>query len=136
MVHPRGTQGADVPEIEDCLQQIMAIQGAVGACLIDYPSGSTIGAAGGVPAGDDQHTTRTVRLLHATVEATAFATVGRPASVENVVITTGDGYHLVHPLADGFGGRLVLYLRLDRTRANLALTQRSLHAIGDRFAVG
>src|SRR5262245_30981628 len=103
----------------------MAIQGALGVSLIDYPSGSTIGAAGRSPSGEDDFTAdAAARVIHATVDTAAFATMGlrpgwadgtpsdRPSPganhVDNIVITAGNGYHLLHVLSSTLGGRLVL----------------------------
>lgn len=109
---------------------MMAIQGALGASLIDYPSGSTIGAVGRGPGGPDEFTAAgAARLIHATVQTAAFATIGQPDRVEDIVITAGNGYHLVHVLLNSIGQRLVLYVWLDRMLGNLAMTQRSLGAI-------
>jgi hypothetical protein len=126
---------ANVLNIEDCLRQVMAIQGALGASLIDYPSGSTMGAVGRGPSGhDDLTSSRTATLVHATVDTAAHASIGEPGHVEDIVITAGNGYHLVHLLGSHLGGRLVLYLWLDRMLGNLAMTQRSLRAIGAQLA--
>jgi hypothetical protein len=124
-----------VLNIEDCLRQVMAIQGALGASLIDYPSGSTIGAAGRGPHDpDDRSAAGAAQLVHATVDTAAFATVGEPGHVEDIVITAGNGYHLVHLLSGTLGGRLVLYLWLDRMLGNLAMTQRSIRTISAQLA--
>ena len=120
--------------IEDCLRQAMAIQGALGASLIDYPSGSTIGALGRGPNGVDESTAvGPADLVHATVDTAAFATVGQPGHVEDIVITAGNGYHVVHLLQSGIGRRLVLYLWLDRLHGNLAITQMSLRNISEQL---
>ena len=120
--------------IEDCLRQVMAIQGAIGVSLIDYPSGSTIGAAGRSPSGQDDFTADgAARLIHATVDTAAFATVTQPDDVDNIVVTAGNGYHLLHVLTSTLGGRLVLYLWLDRVLGNLAMTRRSLRSISAQF---
>jgi len=129
----------------------MAIQGALGVRLIDYPSGSTIGTAGRSPSGQDDFTADgAARLIHATVDTAAFATISlrqgwadatssdRPSQgadhVDNIVITAGNGYHLLHVLSSTLGGRLVLYLWLDRVLGNLAMTQRSLRSISAQLA--
>jgi hypothetical protein len=113
----------------------MAIHGAIGASVIDYPTGLTVGSLGRGPHGPDEATAAgAVRLVHATADTAAFATVGRPEHVEDIVITAGNGYHLVHLLANGFDGRLVLYVWLDRMLGNLAMTQRSLHSIGAQLS--
>ena len=121
-------------DIDTCLQQMMALRGVLGASLIDVPSGLTVGSAGRAPGGEDRSPhSEAAGLVCATMRTAAFATVGRPQHVEDVVITAGNGYHLMRTLADS-GGRLVAYLWLDRSSGNLAVAQRQLGAIATQFA--
>jgi hypothetical protein len=132
------SQGADVPAFEDCLRQVMAIQGALRASLIDHSSGMTVAAAGrDGPAGDGTDhpepngaETGPMGIVRATVGSTAFVAPATPGYVEDIVITAANGYHLIHFVVPAFDGRLVLYVWLDRLIGNLAMTQRSLHSIG------
>jgi len=120
-----------VPDIGDCLQQVMANHGALGASLIDYPSGSTMGAIGRCPDGTGDHgATTTVQLISATIETAALTTIGRPDRVEDIVVTADQSYHLVH-LA---GGRFAFYVWLDRRMGNLAMTQRTLRSFDAALA--
>ncbi|HZN70856.1 MAG TPA: hypothetical protein VFC00_04105 [Micromonosporaceae bacterium] len=112
--------------IEDCLRQVMAVQGALGASLVDYPSGSAICAAGPVPANDGQ-------LVRAAMNTAASTAIGQPDRIEDIVVTAGDGYHVVHILP---GDRLALYVWLDRMLGNIALTQRTMRVVGMQFAAG
>jgi len=119
-----------VPDIEDCLHQVMAIRGALGASLIDFTNGLTVGAIGRGPGGDP-HTSAggTADLVTATVHSGAFAGQGRPGHIEDIIVTAGNGYHLVHFVGTGYGARWVLYVWLDRMLGNLAITQRALRSI-------
>ncbi|WP_157546736.1 hypothetical protein [Hamadaea tsunoensis] len=121
-------------DIDECLRQMMSIQGALGAGLIDFPSGSTVGAAGRGPGGSDLDGGGAAQMVHAALQTAAFATVGRPERVEGVVITAGNGYHLLQTLDQGGSGRLVLYVWLDRMLGNLAVTQRHMGALADAIS--
>ncbi|HEX6685595.1 MAG TPA: hypothetical protein VF062_22660 [Candidatus Limnocylindrales bacterium] len=121
--------------VDACLQHIMALQGALGASLIDYPSGSTLGATGRVP-GIEATDTDAAGMVHATLKMASFATVGQPHGVEEIVIVAGNGYHLLHPVLDGPRGRLVLYVWLDRLTGNLAVTRRCVNGIAAQFCAG
>jgi hypothetical protein len=113
---------------------MMAIPGALGASVIDYPSGSMIGTAGRGPGRHDEADGGdAAHLISATMRTAAFASAGKPQRVEDIVITAGNGYHLLHPLAHGSDGRLVLYMWLDRAVGNLAVTQRRLNSIAAQF---
>ncbi len=119
-----------MPEIGDCLRQVMAIRGALGASLIDYTSGLTLASAGRGPSGNHEVTSAGAsRVVQATVDSPAFATLGWPSHVEDIIINARNGYHLLHFVATGFDARLVLYLWLDGVHGNLAMTQRCLRSI-------
>ena len=114
---------------EDCLRQVMAIQGALGATLVDYTSGCTVRSAGRVPGNaHDSAAAGVTDIVQATLTSAAVATVGRPGHIEDIVVTAGNGYHLVHFVTGRADARLVLYVWLDRMLGNLAMTQRRLRA--------
>jgi hypothetical protein len=113
---------------EDCLRQVMAIRGALGATLVDYTSGNTIRSAGHAPADRDEPVAAGITgIVQATLGSAAVAPVGEPGRVEDIVVTADNGYHLVH-FADRPDARVVLYVWLDRMLGNLAMTQRRLRA--------
>jgi hypothetical protein len=115
---------------EDCLRQLMAVRGALGASLVEYTSGMTVRAAGAAPGGDPHLTAAGVTgLVHASLGTAALASVGQAGRVEDIVLTAANGYHLVHFVAGGLDGRAVLYLWLDRELGNLAMTQRQLSSV-------
>lgn len=119
-----------MPDIQDCLHQVMAIRGALGASLIDFTNGLTVGSVGQGPGGDHRSTAGgTADMVTATVHSGAFAGPGRPGFIEDMVITAGNGYHLVHFVGTGYAARWVLYVWLDRMLGNLAITQRALRSI-------
>jgi len=126
-----------VSEVEDCLRQVMAIRGALGASLIDHTSGQTVGSVGRGPSGDQWITAAgTSEVVRATVQSAAFASAGRPGYVDDIVITATNGYHMIHFLPTTLGIRLVLYIWLDRLIGNLAMTQRCVRSITSSFVPG
>ncbi|GIH09152.1 hypothetical protein Rhe02_72190 [Rhizocola hellebori] len=122
--------------IGKCLDHLMALHGVLGASIIDYASGSTLGAAGRGPAShQESYSAGVTTMMHTTMKAAALATVGNPAHVEQIVITAGNGFHLLHPLAGGTQTRMMLYVWLDRGIGNLAVTQRRVNSIAAQFSV-
>jgi CheY-like chemotaxis protein len=119
---------ADVAEM---LRAAMEIDGALGAALADAESGRTLGTAGGGPsfdvevaaAGNTQVLRAEVRLLQG---------LGLPHALEDILITLGEQYHLIRPLADG-GSSLFLYLVIDRKLGNLGLARRRLGKVEGSF---
>ncbi|GAA4058493.1 MULTISPECIES: hypothetical protein [Actinomadura] len=119
--------------IETALKETMAIDGALGAALVDYDSGMALGTAGGgdldmevAAAGS----TEVVRAKKRTLESLRISD-----SIEDVLITLDHQYHLIRLLAHGAGSRLFLYLVLDRERANLALARHHLRRIEGELSV-
>jgi hypothetical protein len=114
-------------DIDTALKEAMMVDGALGAALVDYESGMTLGTAGG---------SRTLNLEIAAAgntdvvraETRALQALGVQDEVEDILITLDRQYHLIRVLARG-GHRLFLYLALDRPRANLALARHRLRSI-------
>lgn len=119
--------------IESALKEAMATDGAIGAALVDYESGMSLGSVGG---GNDLDlevasagNTEVVRAKVRTLEALRIND-----SIEDILITLDKQYHLIRVLERG-GTRLFLYLALDRSRANLALARHNLRSIDNALSL-
>ena len=121
--------------IEAALKEAMNIEGAVGACLVDWESGMSLGAAGGgkyldldvAAAGN----TEVIRAKMRTMESLRL-----DDSIEDVLITLAKQYHLIRLLKSNRSDQgLFLYLVLDRQRANLALARHNLKRIEGEIAL-
>jgi hypothetical protein len=115
--------------IETALKEAMAIEGALGAALVDWDSGMALGTLGGgkyldldlAAAGN----TEVVRAKMRTLESLRLND-----AVEDILITLAAQYHLIRLLRNADGAhKLFLYLVLDRTKANLALARHHLKRI-------
>lgn len=116
--------------IDTALKEAMTITGAVGAALVDYDSGMSLGSLGG---GDWLNlevaaacNTEVVRAKQRVISALKLND-----EIEDVLITLHRQYHLIRLLTPTKRGSsmLFLYLVLDRERANLALARHGLKAI-------
>ncbi|MEU2184625.1 hypothetical protein [Streptomyces thermolilacinus] len=114
---------------ETTLKEAMtAIDGALGAALVDYSSGMALGMIGGgqdldltvAAAGN----TDVVRAKVRTMEM-----LGLKDEIEDILITLGGQYHLIRLLKGRGTNGLFLYLALDKNRANLAMARHQLKAI-------
>lgn len=117
------THGApDMPSnLKQSIDVAMTINGAMAVALVDYNSGLCLAQAGGgmnldlAAAGN----TDVVRAKLKTVES-----LGLRSSIEDILITLGDQYHLIRLIPTHPG--LFLYLVLDKSKGNLALARYKL----------
>ncbi|MBN3931288.1 hypothetical protein IQ279_16895 [Streptomyces verrucosisporus] len=115
--------------VETSLKEAMtAIEGSLGAALVDYTSGMALGTVGGgkdldlnvAAAGN----TDVVRAKVRTMEM-----LGLKDEIEDILITLGGQYHLIRLLRARGSNGLFLYLALDKARANLAMARHQLRRI-------
>ena len=107
--------------IKQGLDEVMTIDGAMCAALVDSASGMILGQIGTgldleiAAAGN----TEVVRSKMKTMRA-----LGLNDAVEDMLITLGKQYHIIRPMAKKEG--LFLYFVLDKSKSNLALARRKL----------
>ncbi|MBW5483880.1 hypothetical protein [Streptomyces bambusae] len=145
-----------MPGIDECLLEAMALPGARGAALVDWSSGLALGTVGESPVGDHETTAaETAELARAAAEYESFATnpadpADPPASgaagadawraasgppVEDLIVTTRTGYHVLRFVATGFDSSVFLHLWLDRSEGNLALARLRLRDLAERLVL-
>jgi hypothetical protein len=104
----------------------MALDGAVGCCIVDSNSGMMLGAEGGAgminlevaAAGN----TEVVRAKRKTMKS-----LNIKDSIEDILITLHNQYHLIRPLTSN--DALFIYLVLDKQKGNLAMSRHQLVSI-------
>lgn len=116
--------------VETALKEALSIDGAVGAALVDFESGMSLGTLGGgdwldlevAAAGNTEVVRAKMRVM---------SSLALDDAIEDILITLGRQYHLIRLIGEtGRGGpTLFLYLVLDRGRANLALARHHLKRI-------
>ncbi|KJY28457.1 MULTISPECIES: hypothetical protein [Streptomyces] len=138
-----------MPGIDECLLEAMALPGARGAALVDWSSGLALGTAGESPVGDHETTAaETAELARAAAEYESFAqpapaappaapgpagSTGGPAGlpVEDLIVTTRTGYHVLRFVETSFDSSVFLHLWLDRAEGNLALARLRLRTLAE-----
>lgn len=111
--------------IYESLDRIMSIEGAVGAAIVDYQSGVTLGTKGGgsldmelAGAGN----TQIALLVREVLEKSASA-----EPIEDLLVTLEGQYHLTRFSAEHEA--IFTYLILRREDSTLALARRQLATI-------
>jgi len=107
--------------IKQGMDEMMGVDGAMCAALVDSASGMILGQIG---AGVDLEVaaagnTEVVRAKLKTMKALGLNDV-----IEDILITLGKHYHIIRPMARKEG--LFLYFVLDKAKSNLALARRKL----------
>ena len=121
--------------VETALKEAMAIDGALGAALVDWDSGMPLGTMGGGRDLDlELAAAGNTEVIRANMRA--LATLNLDDSAEDILITLGKQYHLIRLLAKtDRADHLFLYLVLDRPKANLALARHHLKRIDQNLVV-
>ncbi len=118
---PQQEEKVFMANIKQSMDEIMTIDGALCAALVDASSGMILGQIG---SGVDMEiaaagNTEVVRAKMKTMRALGLNDV-----IEDILITLGKQYHIVRPMARKEG--LFIYLVLDKTKSNLALARRKV----------
>ncbi|MFB4423914.1 hypothetical protein C5F59_022865 [Streptomyces sp. QL37] len=133
-----------MPGIDECLIEVMRLPGARGAAVVDWTSGLALGTIGESPNGDHEATAaETAEVARMAAEQPVFAQAeaptgspGPPApAVEDVIVTTAPGYHILRFVETAFDSSVFLHLWLDRAEGNLALARIRLGEIAERLVL-
>ncbi|MFD9544054.1 hypothetical protein [Streptomyces sp. NPDC060022] len=132
-----------MPGIDECLLEVMRLPGARGAAVVDWTSGLALGTIGDSPGGDHEATAaETAEVARMAAEQPVFAQ-SRPQelsappgpAVEDVIVTTPPGYHILRFVETDFDSSVFLHLWLDRAEGNLALARIRLGEIAERLVL-
>ncbi len=116
--------------LNDSLNDLMTMDGAMCAAVVDYNSGMMLGSVGtGVDlelaaAGN----TEVVRAKMKTMKA-----LGLNDTIDDILITLGKQYHIIRP-SQKLQGIFVYYV-LDNSRANLALARRKVADVEGKMSM-
>ena len=108
--------------INESLRQLESLDGFVGASLVDSESGMVLGMQGG---GDYQlELASALNTEVVSAKRRAMKKLGLGDSMEDILITLKDQYHIIRPLRNR--PAVFLYLVTMRAKSNLALARMEL----------
>lgn len=103
------------------VDQLLNINGAMAVAIVDSNTGMILGSGGSgvdlelAAAGN----TEVVRAKMKTIKS-----LGLKDSIEDILITLGQQYHILRPIEKDNG--LFIYVVLDKSKSNLALARRKV----------
>lgn len=113
--------------IEDCMSEALAIPGAVGAILVDHTSGTAVATHG--LTDPDRSAEGLSEAFRALMDGLALSSPDGTVLIQDVTIMTDTGYQVIRAMETTFDGPLLLCVRLDLERANVALARHRLRSI-------
>lgn len=107
--------------LNESLQDLMTLDGALCAAVVDYNSGMLMGSIG---SGVDLELAAAGNTEVVRAKMKTMKSLGLNDTIEDILITLGKQYHILRP-AEKINGIFIYYV-LDSGRANLALARRKI----------
>ena len=116
--------------VSTCLQELMKIEGSLGAVVIDLKTSRVLGLLGDSPTLDVDAAMMTDMLK---ARLRILQSFDRTEQIDDVVFTQTRQYHLLRCVGGAHGS--LVYLTLNRQRANLALARVKLARLDSELVV-
>jgi len=120
---------SDALSVKDALQELLNIEGAVGAAIVDYESGMTLGSDGGrtldmelAGAGNTEVVRSKKNIIH---------DLGIDERIEDLLISLETQYHLIRMCERHED--IFIYTVINRSQGNLGLARRKIDKIDKRL---
>lgn len=120
----------DMANIQQSLDEVLKIDGALAAALVDWESGLTLGTVGG---GIDIELAASGNTSVVKAKMAVMRQLGIGGVIEDILITLQSQYHLIRPLAKT--PSLFLYVAIDKQRGNLGLARHKLRQIEEALVL-
>ncbi|KQS66137.1 hypothetical protein [Modestobacter sp. Leaf380] len=120
-------------QLDTVISDLLSIDGANGAAIVDVDSGMAL-AAGGNP-GFDLNVAAAGNSNVVRAKLRTISDIELSDEIEDILITLRTQYHLINVLKGAGTSGLFVYLVLDRNTANLALARHKLRGVAGSITV-
>ena len=110
--------------IKQSLDELLTLDGALCAAVVDSSSGMMLGFAG---TGVDLEVAAAGNTEVMRAKLKTMRSLGLNDVIEDILITLGKQYHLIRPLSRKEG--VFIYFVLDKAKSNLAIARRKMQDI-------
>lgn len=110
--------------IKQSLDELLTLDGALCAAVVDSSSGMMLGSAG---SGVDLEVAAAGNTEVMRAKLKTMRSLGLNDVIEDILITLGKQYHLIRPLSRKEG--VFIYFVLDKAKSNLAIARRKMQDI-------
>ncbi len=110
--------------LNESLDDLMSLDGALCAAIVDYNSGMILGSKGNA-VDMELAAAGNTEVMRAKVKT--MKSLGLNDQIEDMLITLGKQYHILRPSENNAG--IFVYYVLDSSRANLALARRKVNDV-------
>jgi len=123
------TMATQTKNIQESLEDIMDIAGAVGAAIVDYENGMTLGTIGGRNLDMELAGSGNTEVVRA--KKNIIHDLGIDEEIQDILISLTDQYHLIR-MCDNHEN-VFIYLAIDRSEGNLGLARRTIDKIDQQL---
>ena len=116
-------------DIQDALDTIMNIDGAVGAAIVDFESGMTLGTIGGRSLDMELAGAGNTEVLRS--KKSIIQDLGLDEEIEDILVSLESQYHLIRMCQNHED--VFIYLVIDRAEGNLGLARRSIDKVDEQL---
>lgn len=116
--------------IKQSMEEVMTLDGAMCAALVDSSSGMILGQIG---SGVDLEVAAAGNTEVVRAKLKTMRSLGLNDVIEDILITLGKQYHLIRPMGRNEG--LFIYAVLEKAKSNLALARRKVLDIEKELVV-
>ena len=116
--------------IKQVLDELLTIDGAMCAAVVDSASGMMLGSAG---SGVDLEVAAAGNTEVVRAKMKTMRQLGLNDVIDDILITLGKQYHIIRPVSRKDG--VFLYLVLDKSKSNLALARRKVQNVDRELTI-